>query len=371
MCEGCNVGASPGMDRRNFLRLGGAGFAGAVLLGPAGRAAFGQDGTSLAKLFRSAAAKYEVPVELLLAMGYTNTYWEMPPPTANDYEPGDLHGQGVYGIMQLCQNPSRDTVGLAASLTGLSEGELKADRAANIRGAAAVLSDMAGRTKPEDLDGWHESVAGYGDSDLYAQEVFMTLEEGVSATISTGESLRLAPQEVEVPTVVTSRGSMDYRGAEWRPAYRGNYSRRFNRERDINIDRLIIHVAEGTTSGTVSWFQDPNSNVSAHYVVGSRGRVYQCVKHEDVAWHAGNWRYNKHSIGIEHGGWAGNRRTWSDAKLRASARLAAYCCRRHNIPVNKKHIIRHNRVPGSTHYCPGRHFNRIYDKYLNMIRRYK
>jgi N-acetylmuramoyl-L-alanine amidase len=369
MCEGCRAGPSPKMDRRNFLRLGGAGVAGAVLLGTAGGRVLAQSGSSLDEELRSAATEYDVPVELLLAMGYTNTLWEMPPPTASDYEPGDLHGRGAYGLMQLYQNPSRDTLGRAAGLTGLSEKELKNDRAANVRGGAAVLADMAGTPKPDGLDGWHEPVAEYGGTELYAQEVFQTLKRGASGTTSTGESLRLSPQDVAVPTVVSARAAGDYGGADWRPAYGGNYSAGFNRERDVNIDRLVVHVAQGTVAGTVSWFQDSRSNVSAHYVVGDRGAVVQCVRHEDVAWHAGNWSYNKHSIGIEHGGWADRRATWTNAKIRASAKLAAYCCRRHKIRVDRQHIIEHNRVPGTDHYCPGRFFP--YDKYLSMVRRFK
>jgi hypothetical protein len=369
MCEGCRAGPSPEMDRRNFLRLGSAGLAGAVLLGTAGGTALAQAGTSLKEQFRSAATQYGVPQELLLAMGYTNTLWEMPPPTVSDYDPGDLHGRGAYGLMQLYQNPSRNTLGRAASLTGLSERDLKTRRAANVRGGAAVLSEMAGATKPSGLDGWYETVAEYGDTDLYAQEVFRTLESGASTTISTGESLRLAPQDVEVPTMVTARASMDYRGATWRPAYSGNYSGGFDREKDVNIDRLIVHVVQGSAASAVNWFKDPAANVSAHYVVGEKGNIHQCVRHEDVAWHAGNWTWNKHSIGIEHGGYADNKKTWSDTKIRASARLAAYCCRRHKIRVDPQHIVKHNKVPGTDHYCPGRYFP--YKRYLRLIRRYK
>lgn len=368
MCEGCRAGPPPKMDRRNFLRLGGAGVAGAVLLGTAGGRVLAQSGPSLGEEFRSAATEYGVPRELLVAMGYTNTFWEMPPPNATDFEPGDIHGHGTYGVMQLYQNPSRDTLGRAAELTGLSEQELKNDRASNVRGGAAILADMAGASKPDSLDGWQEAVAEYGGIDLYAQEVFQTLEDGASATTSTGESLRLAPQEVEIPSVTVSRAATDYRGASWHGAAGANYTNA-NRERSHYIDRLIVHVVQGTVSSAVNTFQNPANEVSAHYIVGDKGRVIQCVRHEDIAYHAGNWPYNKHSIGIEHGGWADRRKTWTDAKIRASARLAAYCCRRHKIPVDRQHIIEHNRVPGTDHYCPGKYFP--YKKYLRMVRRYK
>src|ERR671916_1794983 len=195
MCEGCGAAPSPKMDRRNFLKLGGAGLAGAVLLGTASGRVLAQPRSSLAIEFRSAAEEYGVPVELLLAMGYTNTFWEMPAPSATAFEPGDLHGHGTYGVMQLYENPSRDTVDRAASLIQSSEWEIKSDRAANVRGGAAVLADLAGTPKPDSLDGWQEAVAEYGGVDFYAIEVFQTLKDGAHATISTGESLRLDPQD--------------------------------------------------------------------------------------------------------------------------------------------------------------------------------
>ena len=211
-------------------------------------------------------------------------------------------------------------------------------------------------------------MAEYGDAYLYANEVFETLQSGASATISTGERLELPPQEgVEVPQLFTAQSSADYPRAIWRPAYYGNYT---NANRGaVKIDIVVIHVAEGSFSGTISWFQDPGSNVSAHYVVGRSGEVAQCVHNEDIDWHAGNWNYNTKSIGIEHAGYADNPETWTPRLYRSSAKLSAYLSRRFNIPVNRRHFIGHREVPGVTKTCPGRYFN--FDKYLRLVRRYK
>ncbi|HEV8043860.1 MAG TPA: peptidoglycan recognition family protein, partial [Rubrobacter sp.] len=367
--------STSGMDRRNFLRLGGTGLAGAVLLGTAGGGVLARTGSSLRAEFEAAAKKTGVPVELLLAMGYVNTLWEMPPPDASEYEEGDLHGRGAYGIMQLLQNPSRNTLGRAASLTGLSEKALKNDRAANVRGGAAVLSDIVGKSKPEDLNGWQEAVSEYGDTELYAVEVYETLKTGAALTISTGERLELAPQEnVDVPQVLTTRAGADYARASWRPAHYGNYS---NANRGpARIDKIVIHVAQGSYSGTINWFQNPRASASAHYVVSAKGRVAQCVRDEDIAWHAGWWETNKRSIGIEHAGYVGNPRSFTKRMYRSSARLAAYLCRRYGIPVNHRHIIGHHQVPGcsgagggvSCHTDPGRHWN--WPRYIRLVGRY-
>src|SRR5215211_6580210 len=105
------------MNRRDFLRLGGAGLAGAtLLLGAAGGRVLARTESSLKAQFETAARKYKVPVELLLAMGYYNTLWEMPPPSSSAYRKGDPKGRGDYGIMQLTQNPTRNTRGRSQGL---------------------------------------------------------------------------------------------------------------------------------------------------------------------------------------------------------------------------------------------------------------
>jgi hypothetical protein len=250
--------------------------------------------------------------------------------------------------MQLVQTPWEDTLGRAANLTGLSEARLKTER-------AAVLADIQGASKSAELNGWQEAVAEYGGGDLYAQEVYETLKSGASATISTGESLHLATQEVEVPQIFTVQ-SAGYRRAVWRPAYLGNYT---NANRGAaKIDFIVIHIAQGSYSGIISWFQNARANVSAHYVVSRGGRVAQCVHNEDIAWHAGWWETNKKSIGIEHEGFIGNPRSFTPRMYRSSARLSAYLCRRFNILVNRRHIIGHLQVPGVATRCPGRRYNR-------------
>ena len=201
-----SMGRSRGMNRRDFLRLSSVGLAGTVLLATAGvsNVPAQQPASSLEAEFEEAARAYGVPKELLLAMGYVNTRWEMPPPESNEYEPGDLHGWGSYGIMALVQNPSSDTLGEASRLTGIPEETLKTDRRSNILGGAALLADSQGTAKPADLGGWfgavaggggfgktYQAVAGIGGGELYAGQVFATLETGAQATAGYGELVTL------------------------------------------------------------------------------------------------------------------------------------------------------------------------------------
>jgi hypothetical protein len=198
------------IDRRGFLKLSGVGLLGVALFGSVGAGTVIAQrepwpGPSLVAEFREAAQEYGVPTELLMAMGYVNTRWEMPPPETNAYERGNPHGWGSYGIMALVQNPYSDTLGEASRLTGILEEELKTNRAANIWGGAALLASSAGGYMPGDLSGFfgavagrglaagqnYAAVSGVGGGELYAEQVFEVLRTGASKTISSGEMVAL------------------------------------------------------------------------------------------------------------------------------------------------------------------------------------
>ena len=85
------------------------------------------------------------------------------------------------------------------------------------------------------------------------------------------------------------------------------------------------------------WFESPASEVSAHYCVDADS-IIQCVREEDIAWHARGG--NANSVGIELAGYAGQRALgWNDAYSRAvierAARLTAEVCARHGIPLRR------------------------------------
>jgi N-acetyl-anhydromuramyl-L-alanine amidase AmpD len=332
---------------------------------------------SLDTEFDAAARKYEVPKELLLAMGYVNTRWEMPPPEASDYEevePGEgaPEARGSYGIMQLVQNPSEDTLGEAATLTGISEERLKKDRARNIRGGAAVLAQIQGETKPEDLNEWYEAVAEYGGGPLYAEQVYEVLKDGAFAETSAGEKLTLEAQEgVEPQQMLTTQAAQaaDYSGATWYGASSYNYTAA-NRPSSNRIDKIIVHVTQGSWSSAINAFQNSTHQASAHYTVrSSDGFVGQSVREKDIAWHAGNWPYNQTSIGIEHEGYVSDPKWFTDAMYRSSAKLSAYLAKKYGIPIDRNHIIGHVEVPyPNTHYDPGSYWD--WNKYMSLVRQY-
>lgn len=94
----------------------------------------------------------------------------------------------------------------------------------------------------------------------------------------------------------------DYPEAIWRPAASANVS---NRPEATPIDCVVLHATAGSLSATLAWFSNPDSGVSAHYVVAKNGVVYQMVEEEQRAHHAGaskfqgRTNFNDFSIGIE------------------------------------------------------------------------
>lgn len=146
----------------------------------------------------------------------------------------------------------------------------------------------------------------------------------------------------------------------------------------VDIRLIVIHATEGPFWGSVSWLRNERSHASAHYLVSRSGRLVQIVRDADIAWHAGNWRVNTQSIGIEHEGVTDSPNGFTKAEYAASARLVAWIARTDGIPIDRRHIIGHNEVPdpnnplakgGADHHTdPGSHWNWRY--YLKLVRRF-
>lgn len=127
---------------------------------------------------------------------------------------------------------------------------------------------------------------------------------------------------------------------------------------------IVIHVMDGTLTGTDAWFAQTASQVSSHYGIGKNGEVHQYVKEEDQAWHAGTVvrpdfklykkgvNPNRYTIGIEHEGKPLVDDVWPEAMKKASAKLIAEICERHSIPLDRDHIIGHYQIRASKPNCP-------------------
>ena len=162
------------------------------------------------------------------------------------------------------------------------------------------------------------------------------------------------------------------------PGDYGNYdvtsdARKTSRPKYMPINAVVIHDTEGTYDATVEWFQYSGSYAAAHYVVNTDGTVTQMVPLKDMPWHAGNWWYNMHTVGIEVVGFSAEGSTYYTPKvMRAVAELTKYLTTRFSIPRDRAHIIGHENVPApetrkivGMHTDPGPFWN--WEQFMSMI----
>ena len=300
--------------------------------------------------FTAAARKWQVPQQVLMALGWVESHWEQRGGTpATDFG---------YGIMHITDRPD-GSMARAVQLTGLSVEQVRADLVANIEAGAALLSDIShvsinAKNATGSLADWYAAVAAYSGAtdryvrDQYAQEVFRILKAGTSALTASGEQVTLTGTDVPnvpaaLPAPPAAPNSDDYPPALWVPAYAGNYT--VGRPYPP-LNTIIIHDTEGSYASAISWFQNPASQVSAHYVIRSvDGQITQMVRDANTAWHAGNWDYNVRAIGIEHEGFMNQQGWYTEAMYQSSAALVRYLTRK--IWHQQGQSAHHRPLPGA------------------------
>lgn len=182
------------------------------------------------------------------------------------------------------------------------------------------------------------------------------------ALVALAAAARADAASVRRPPVVWLKGEGNFTKAHRAPS---------------SIDCVVVHVTEGTFWGSVRWLKSERSHASSHYVVSRRGRIVQLVHQSDIAWHAGNWRVNADSVGIEHEGITADPVGFTDRQYESSARLVAYIARTTLMPIDRRRVIGHAQVPdpdgsgaggASNHTDPGPFWN--WNRYLKLVRRY-
>lgn len=333
---------------------------------------------NLEQAFASAAKEFGVPIEILKTIAYSETRFD-----GHNGEPSQSNG---YGLMHLADNNENQSLNRASAILGIPADVLKKDDHQNIRGAAAILRELANEefTDKADFartDAWYPVVARYSAATdatmqrFYADEIFRLLQSGYSGTTPNGEEIIVVAVEIEprrgkyefVPSLEENLGnaveSTDYGPALWNPAYSGNYLVA-NRPTSAAINYVIIHTAQGSYSGTINWFKNASANVSAHYVIrSSDGQITQMVREKDVAYHVRS--YNTSSVGIEHEGYVDNPSWYTDAMYRASAALTRNICQKYGLALTRSVVKGHSEMPGNDHTDPGPNWNWTY--YMQLV----
>ncbi len=133
------------------------------------------------------------------------------------------------------------------------------------------------------------------------------------------------------------------------------------------IVAIVDHIMGGALAACDAWFQNPASQVSAHYGIGKDGSIHQYVADADAAWGAGILNHpdtslpwlsssggvvNRAVISIEHEGQPGD--VFPPAQLAATIALHKALVARYGITVDRQHIVGHYRLDSVNRaHCPG------------------
>lgn len=349
--------------------------------------------SALQKEFTVAAREFRVPEQVLLAVSYSESRWEG--------HNGRYDTDGGYGLMNLTDvtaamvagqrdgaaaltAPAAHTLAEAARLTGTPAARLREDDLQNLRGGAALLASyersLTGGT-PDDPAAWYPAVARYSrypdeeGARGFADGVFDLLADGADRTTAAGQRVRLtarpdprpdraAPPRLRavIPAASGPAGCPTGMTCSFVPASAAGYQSANRPSDGLDVRYIVIHDTESSYESAISAFQDPAEAVAADYVMRSAdGAVTRMVPDRDLAFHAGNYWFNMHSVGIEHEGFAARGATWyTEAQYRATATLVRYLAGRYGIPLDRRHVIGHDNVPGpvtddvaAMHWDPG------------------
>lgn len=135
-------------------------------------------------------------------------------------------------------------------------------------------------------------------------------------------------------------------------------------ERRLPVSILVLHyTGMQDAPSAIAWLANPESKVSAHYVVTEDGQVVRMVDEANRAWHAGraHWRgvtdVNSASIGIEivNPGHEHGYRPFPEEQMSALIPLVADIVERHDIaPIN---VVGHSDVAPARKQDPGELFD--------------
>jgi hypothetical protein len=124
-------------------------------------------------------------------------------------------------------------------------------------------------------------------------------------------------------------GGGDKPPVEYDQAAAGNFGYANRTASDINW--AIIHTIEGSYEAGINVFNNPDSGVSAHYVIGNApGQITQMVDDSDIAYTAGNYDYNLAGMNFENEGYAAQ--SHPDSLYQNAADIVSWVCEEYGIP---------------------------------------
>ena len=134
-------------------------------------------------------------------------------------------------------------------------------------------------------------------------------------------------------------------------------------ERKLPVSMLVLHyTGMPDAPSAINWLADPESKVSAHYVVTEDGQIVAMVDERKRAWHAGksHWRgvddVNSASIGVEivNPGHEWGYRPFPETQIEALIPLVHEIVQRHHI--TRGNVVGHSDIAPARKQDPGELF---------------
>jgi PKD repeat protein/N-acetyl-anhydromuramyl-L-alanine amidase AmpD len=329
---------------------------------------------TMIKYFNQSAKEFNVPVEILMAVGQVQSNWAQV--STSEY--------GSWGVMGLIENNNTQQITLAAQLTNTTTDDIKNNAKANIRAAAALLALYQKNKIPSsNVTDWYESVkelTGLRDEAMkisLTNRFYKVINDG-SKTISlwkeiitiNSKVIAMPKEASELPSKTNKTSNNSKTGAVAAVDYVGALSRITSCNYGVGRngygkDYYFVHyMATGTYEGAISYFNDCSRTTpsSAHYCIrNSDGQISQVVREADRAYSqgvTGEPQWNGAGISTEHEVLATNLAMWdSQPMLDAAGNLARDVCNRYGISKTRRvvkgdrAIYGHNDVKTSTD-CP-------------------
>ena len=298
-----------------------------------------------------------VPKGILEAVAYTNTHLKHLTAEGHESCSGIPHAYGVMGLTLDGKHYFRNNLVFISNLSGMTVNEIIENPAANIMAYAKAYSVIksqitlyTGSIKdeltilrtlselPENCDlandfamsshlnsileflnnPPYQQQLNFPDYNIDFNEIFGTQNAAVlqSSYVLVKHNQVESKEGIEFIPIEKDGMSADYAPALWNAAASCNYSSRSG----TAVSAVTIHTVQGSYAGCISWFQNCDAGVSAHYVVkSSNGQITQMVLESNKAWHVGS--ENPYTIGIEHEGYINDASWYTSAMYNASADL--------------------------------------------------
>lgn len=274
-----------------------------------------------------------LPKGLLEAISFTNTQCHHL--TDNNYTmPADdptamPRAYGMMGLVKDGKGYFRENLKTVSELSGFTEQDILDNPTVNVLAYAKACEKTALQKgiKSKDSKDWMPVIMELSELPINTKKdelpMKMMLYSVYDRLGSDLKSLFGEDYGVLSGSSVALTKETDYPEAIWVPAPECNWE-----PRTKAVSAVVIHYTEGSYAGCISWFQNCDAEVSAHYVIRSYdGQVTQMVREKDKAWHVGV--ANGYTIGIEHEAYGDIISFFTDRMYNSSANLTRNICSRY------------------------------------------